>query len=209
MIILTKTLLLSMTNSYLIKTICGIFSFIIFNPNNAFSKELTLNARNHQNKVILNWVTTEAQNTVYLIQRSADNKIWENIQQIKGYQTAENSEYYFSDVRPTIGKNNYRIKQVVGTSESAYSNTVQIQNTLPGEVKMLSIVADKASKIVQIYSVDLLEKILILDEKGKVQRIIYEPTSLIDCSALQSGNYRFVFHKKDIQEAATTKYVSL
>jgi hypothetical protein len=78
---------------------------------------------------------------------------------------------------------------------------------LPGETKMLSIMADQATKIVQIYSVDLLEKILILDEKGKVLRIIYEPTPIIDCSTLQSGNYRFVFHKKDIQEAATTKNI--
>jgi hypothetical protein len=137
-----------------------------------------------------------------------DNKVWENIQQIEGYQLSENSEYYFSDVRPAIGQNNYRVKQVTETTNGAYSNVVQVQNALKGVEKILTIVPDQSSKTVQLYSTDAIEKILILDQSGKLIRIIYDPKSTIDCHFLNRGAYRFVFHKKNIQEATVTQHIS-
>ncbi len=197
-----------MINAIRFKAFCSIFVLLFVVQNFAFSKDFTLKVKTHQNKVILNWVNSETQKTTYFIQRSHDNKVWENIQEIEGAQLNENSEYYFSDVRPAIGENNYRIKQVTESINGKYSNVVKIQNSQVGVEKLLNLVADKSTKTIQLYSTDAIEKILILDGNGKLIHLIYDPKSLIDCSFLNRGNYRFVIHKKNIQEATITKNIN-
>ena len=171
---------------------------------------MKLNARNHQNKVILNWITdNELANTTYLIQRSNDNNIWESIQEIEGRNVSKLREYYFSDMHPSIGKNFYRVRAKTDDAEKSYSNIAQVVNQLKGVEKLFLVTPDPVSKMVQIYSADPLEKILVLDKKGKLITIFYEPKNILDCHYFMSGEYRFLFHKKNTQLPVITQFVSL
>ncbi len=190
------------------RVFCTIFMMYILSP--MYAVNVKLNARNHQNKVILNWITdNELANTTYQIQRSNDNNIWESIQEIEGRNVSELSEYYFSDMHPVIGKNFYRVRTKNDDVEKNYSNIAQVVNQLKGVEKLFLVTPDPVSKMVQIYSADPLEKILVLDKKGKLITIFYEPKNVLDCHYFVSGDYRFLFHKRNTQLPVITQFVSL
>ena len=84
-------------------------------------------------KVMLSWVTaTEINNSGFSIEKSSDNKKFEEISFIKGKgSTAEKSYYSYVDKSALSGKYYYRLKQIDLNGTYQYSKSVEIDLGLP------------------------------------------------------------------------------
>ncbi len=90
---------------------------------------ISFTAVSSNSRVDLNWVTsTETNNMGFYIERKSWNsKVWTDIGFINGKGTTTNkSEYLFSDLNPSAGKNYYRLKQVDFSGSSAYSKIIEV-----------------------------------------------------------------------------------
>ncbi len=79
-------------------------------------------------KAKLFWVTlTETDNDYFSIERSPDGNIFEQIGQIDGGATTkEQRNYAFTDVRPLVGTNYYRLKQTDFDGTFTYSDIIMV-----------------------------------------------------------------------------------
>lgn len=80
------------------------------------------------NTILLKWITeTEANNYGFEIQHSLNNSSWENIGFIQGVGNSTfRTEYEFEVVKPLIGKNIFRLKQIDFNGTVNYSNSVEV-----------------------------------------------------------------------------------
>ena len=92
---------------------------------------LELTATQQSNQVLLKWKTaSELNNAGFEVQRSADNRHWENLKFIKGKGTTTNiNGYQYRDQTPLFGINYYRLKQVDFDGKFEYSPIKAITNT--------------------------------------------------------------------------------
>ena len=81
--------------------------------------------------IILNWITaTELNNSGFKIERMSNT--WEKIGFVTGNGTStEVSTYTFVDNQPTQGKSYYRLKQIDFDGSFEYSNTIEVDFSLP------------------------------------------------------------------------------
>jgi hypothetical protein len=90
------------------------------------------------NTVSLNWKTaTELNNSGFEIERSViSNEVrnlnWEKIGFVSGHgTTSESNTYSFSDENISIGKYSYRLKQIDFDGTFSFSNTIEVDLSLP------------------------------------------------------------------------------
>lgn len=90
----------------------------------SFSKPLTVEKQ--AKTALLKWATgTEDNNAGFEVERSSDQKKWDNIRKIDE-SSALASAYEFIDKHPKAGMNYYRLKQLDLDGKMAYSNTSSI-----------------------------------------------------------------------------------
>lgn len=95
-------------------------------------------ARKSANENLLKWSTQQESNTShFVIERSTDGQQFANIGQLAA---AGNSStlltYHYSDVRPAIGNNYYRIKTVDKDGKTTLSEVRQVSSTQVAAVKL-------------------------------------------------------------------------
>lgn len=90
---------------------------------------IDFNASTIDNKIQLKWNTAqELNNEKFIIERSFDSKIWEEITEIEGNGTVYNiSNYSYTDKTPYPGINYYRIKQIDYDGRINYSNVIGVE----------------------------------------------------------------------------------
>ena len=81
-------------------------------------------SRKHSVKV--NWQNRSANIKAFLIQRSADNKIWADIALHQVSNNAVNKAYYFEDSKPVTGDGYYRLKYISGDDKIMYTQAVMV-----------------------------------------------------------------------------------
>ena len=91
------------------------------------------NGESRHDKISLQW-TAECTdpNTAFIIQRSADGKLYKSLGELKASSTRA-SAYRYTDSIPLPGKNFYRL-QIQETAQTIYSSALVIRNAKPGLV---------------------------------------------------------------------------
>lgn len=91
------------------------------------------------NNIILNWTTaSETNNSGFAVERSVDNKFYEQIGFIPGSgTTTERRSYSFTDTSPGEGKFYYRLKQIDYNGTFEYSSIVEVEITSPKEFALM------------------------------------------------------------------------
>jgi hypothetical protein len=91
---------------------------------------------------------TERNNSHFIIERSADGKVFENIGRVAGNgNSTSRKDYTFEDKRPLKGINYYRLKQVDFDGKFEYSAVVSVQNGRTGNI---TIAPSPATDLVQV-----------------------------------------------------------
>lgn len=110
------------------------FTFASGSPfNNSLPVELlSFDAIQNGEQVDLAWITgSEFNNDKYLVQRSADGQLFDNITEVTGMgNTTETTHYDAVDTDPLPGLSYYRLKQVDFDGAFAYSELVAVQYTV-------------------------------------------------------------------------------
>ncbi len=85
------------------------------------------------NEVELSWTTaSETNNFGFDVERSSDQKNFDRIGFVKGYQTATITQHYsFIDNKVTSGKYYYRLKQIDNDGSFQYSDIISIDIKIP------------------------------------------------------------------------------
>ena len=84
----------------------------------------------------LDWGTaSEENNSHFVVQRSSENDVWEDLYEIAGAgNSVEVSQYTFTDNNPKIGANYYRIKQVDFDGQFEYSKVIMFDQRTGGDL---------------------------------------------------------------------------
>lgn len=156
--------------------------------------------------VQLNWQTaTELNNAYFVIERSTDGAIWEEIHRENGAGNSHTKIAYTSfDKSPFFGMNYYRLKQIDFDGKSSFSD---IQAVLfKSEAIDFKLFPNPANETVQIYGKDISRSaVKILDSYGQTA-IILERTDdsmrTVDLATMRNGVY---FVQVTIHDQTTTK----
>ena len=91
-----------------------------------------------QDRVKLEWITSsEVNNDHFTIQRSANAKDWEDIEQIKAVVNSYTDSYYSAyDESPLSGQSYYRLKQTDIDGKADYSEIREIEMKGPADIKV-------------------------------------------------------------------------
>lgn len=81
--------------------------------------------------VAINWTTaSELNNDYFMVQRSVDAEVWDDIAKVKGAGTAnEKNSYQTYDTQPYMGESYYRLKQVDFDAQVSYSPIERVNFT--------------------------------------------------------------------------------
>lgn len=92
---------------------------------------LSFEAKVEGSLILLNWATaSEINNDYFIIQRSADGQVFEEIGTIEGVGTSQEvSEYKFTDDSPFLGISHYRIRQVDYDGAFDFSDVISVELT--------------------------------------------------------------------------------
>jgi hypothetical protein len=153
------------------------------------------------NEVVdLFWNTASELNSEgFYIQRSIDGDRWEDLGFVEGQGTSYlNNSYKYTDVRPNIGMNYYRLKQIDFDGRSEYSEVVSVEMSQNNNDNQHIRLFPNPTKDIANLSIDIEQEgdglILIYDVTGKVVKT--QPialggifTTTIEVSDLTSGIY--------------------
>jgi len=144
-------------------------------------------------RVKLNWVTEQEINSShFIVERSANSVKWDSLVWVSAAGSSNYSiSYQAYDETPLSGYNFYRLKQVDLDGKVEYSS---VKKVLFVDLGSLIISPNPASNQIEIRfskSSEASRKIQLIDQKGKVLRIIESPKSIIhfDTSNLANGEY--------------------
>ena len=151
------------------------------------------------NNALLNWSTSfESNNKGFNIERSIDGTRWNSLQFINGVGNSNTEQSYtFTDVKPNIGVNYYRLKQVDfdGRFEYSYIKTLRFSNAT--ELNLLLFPNPTNEKVVvevnnfnepnAIVSIINVEGKIVLTKNVLVQNSNFSLP--INVSALAKGSY--------------------
>ncbi|MGB5006870.1 MAG: hypothetical protein WBO39_08000 [Ferruginibacter sp.] len=108
---------------------------LLFSQFNNFSHQSSTgfsaayNSRN--NAVLIKWQNSTPGIKSFSVQKSVDNKTWDDIaEQVNNQQTATAS-FYFEEKQPSTGQNYYRLKSNAFNGNIVYSLAVQVVITSP------------------------------------------------------------------------------
>ena len=154
-------------------------------------------------KNILQWsTTTELNNAFFSLERSLDGTSFSELTTIASKATNGNSNaalnYEFADVKPVMGNNYYRLKQVDKDGKYSYSQIVLLKGSKANGISISAIYPNPAKDNVSIvFNAETVTKvhIALVDVAGKVlqqkQTIlsIGQTSYTTDISTLRAGNY--------------------
>lgn len=150
-------------------------------------------AKKENSAALITWKTSAEKNNVgFMVQRSAEGKIFSDIgfvgtQSIDGNSFAELA-YNFTDISPLNGKNIYRLKQVDIDGKVEYSY-VRVLNF--GQNKNLTAYPNPTHNTINIAAGSILSITLsdVTGRKADVPVYINETTATVDISKLVAGVY--------------------
>ena len=89
---------------------------------------LYFRGRGEENRVQLEWATAQERNNDYfVVERSPNGRSWEDIGEVEGVGDSEAINFYgFTDERPLLGNNFYRIRQVDRDRKTDHTQVVRI-----------------------------------------------------------------------------------
>lgn len=89
---------------------------------------LYFRGRGEENRVQLEWATAQERNNDYfVVERSPNGRSWEDIGEVEGVGDSEAINFYgFTDERPLLGNNFYRIRQVDRDRSTDYTQVIRI-----------------------------------------------------------------------------------
>ena len=92
--------------------------------------EFTAVFNSKTNAVLISWKHTSPETGTYLVQTSADNKSWADIDLQAVTVDLQDKQFSFTDKKPFAGKNYYRLKFIAVNNEVKFSNGVMV--IIPG-----------------------------------------------------------------------------
>lgn len=110
------------------KFIPAIFFFMMHTAcfASAISPNLTAEYNSRKKIVYLKWQNADNNVTAFILQRSADNKIWEDIYTLEAIKFKKKKQEKFSDLKPEPTKNYYRLKMLLDGNEIDYSQSIMV-----------------------------------------------------------------------------------
>ena len=154
---------------------------------------------------ILKWITAmETNNESYTIQRSEDNRKYENIGMVTGSgNSTERRQYDFIDDNPPVGLNYYRLKQTDFDGTSTLSNVISI---FTGDDQSITLSPNPAVNDLNIVLNGTFDENIQLTIINVLGQKVYERAITTDKSntkiSVSTGNftggvYRAIIHSED------------
>jgi hypothetical protein len=130
-------------------------------------------------------VANETNNTIYVIERSADGSFFEKAGTINiAASTANTATHVFIDAQPLSGINYYRIKQVEN-NKFYYSATVSIKDNNTA----FAVYPNPVGNTLYLTTASLIKSILIFNDKGQLVKTVQPQQNNIDVADLHKGAY--------------------
>jgi len=152
---------------------------------------LTFTGKNREGKNILQWTTaSELNNEYFTLEKSSNDQRFESIGTIKGAGNSTQIESYsFTDSKPLLGTNYYRLKQTDFNGETTNSKIIALHNQPDKNIELL-ISTNPANNFINVLYQNPHEndEINIHNILGK---IVIKSTGLnkVDVSELENGIY--------------------
>lgn len=164
--------------------------------------------------IMLKWSTAmELNNAMFVIERSTDGVDYENIGNVNGKGTTdETSEYNFLDVNASKSKLYYRLKQMDIDGSFSYSDIIALDKKIANNFMVVRMSAAAADDIFEttINAFDTKEmKMTVTDWKGNVlmdelQKLQNGLNSvMVDLSEMKPAIYKVTFQVEDEIETLT------
>ncbi len=163
-------------------------------------KLLYLKIENLGNKALLKWATvSEINNDYFIIEKSYDNKSFENIGSVKGNGTTNQLvNYSFIDNTFNGEESYYRLKQIDFDGKHEYSHSVVLRMESDKNKNIFKIYPNPASNLITIESFGLKApetKFVISDIHGKIfMHDSFHSISSLDVLGLVNGLYFISFY---------------
>lgn len=145
-------------------------------------------AKKVEESVLLEWSTAEEVSSDHFeIQRSPDGKSWQALGRVNAQGESNSQQYYsFTDYRPAVGTNLYRLKMVDTDGASAFSKLVTIRFDGEG---IVSVYPNPVSQLLHIRTPgnEVLDSVDISSLAGRVVCRSSEPA--IKLGVLPAGTY--------------------
>ncbi len=90
------------------------------------SPNLTAEYNSRKKIVYLKWQNADSRVNSFILQRSGDNKIWEDIYTLEAIKFKKKKQEKFSDLKPEPTKNYYRLKILLDDNEIEYSQSIMV-----------------------------------------------------------------------------------
>lgn len=150
-------------------------------------KLLSLNVKNNNRVIVLQWETTnEINNRLFKIEKSADEENWEKIGQQTGL--GANHQYNFIDKNPENGMNYYRLQQIDwdGTIQYSVIRSIRFSDT-----NSITLYPNPAVDFIQLKGIhpDWAQNATIVDQNGKVALTFKLTNEKVNIQSLPNGIY--------------------
>lgn len=154
-------------------------------------------ANEFNGQVLLEWATaSELDNSGFAIQRSMDGNTWMEIGWVDGFGTSQVlRNYYFEDLNPLEGANDYRLQQVDYDGKIAYSPIVIVD--MEATWKQPTIAPNPMTENAQLVIPEDWNGglISIFDLQGRLVRQWQANSAIVRISDLNSGLYIVRVHQ--------------
>ena len=158
---------------------------VLYNNNPLPVELISFGAKEKDGLAVLEWATaTEINNKQFIIERSADGKVFEGIGIVLGSgNSADEKSYLFVDETPLIGDNYYRLKQVDFDGKFEYSEVIVWYKTAQDKMSFYPTKIINHGTLYYETPAQGQVDILLLDIHGRVLRR--------ESLELQKGSNRF------------------
>lgn len=171
---------------------------------------LSVKATKVNQSVQLNWNTLSEKGTShFVIERTVDGKIFENIGQRDAAGESDlKQEYYFTDITPFNGTNFYRIKAVDFDGHTEFSELIAVKFA---EIITLTVYPNPVSQTLNVsHPLSFSDAVInVVDLSGKklmsIEVVSGQLQTALDVSSLSSGVYFLQFINKN--EVTTSKFI--
>jgi len=132
-------------------------------------KEINIEAKETNGKVLVLWQTaTELNTSHFIIQHSTEGTSFTNIGTVKAIGSGANS-YSFTDTHPTNGINYYRLESVDKDGAASYSKVVSVQVTVNSN--QLTVYPNPSKEAVTIKGNHIVS-VQMIDNMGRVVKVV-------------------------------------
>ncbi len=152
---------------------------------------VNFDAKKQEDHVLLSWSTAdETDQEGFIIQRSPNTKVWEEIGFVKSEsKAAQLTDYSFTDDQPLNATSYYRLKMADKSRKYTYS---QIRSIGFSSIRIL-LYPNPAAEVVTIQSADTILKITVISPAGQILKSIvpesYKQQFHVNLADLPSGSY--------------------